>query len=157
MRVETRTLSRDDALALLARHHVGRIGLGLHDLIRVELTPYLYANDWIYVRTSLGEDLDVIRRHPWAAFEVDEIESVFDWRTAEVAGAMEILSSDPQSPHRFEFEQAVGLLRAAVPSILTAEDAYPERVQLLRIHVDTVNGRDSRTLEGERVPDRAQS
>ena len=153
MRVDVHPLSRDDSLALLGRHHVGRLGIGVHDLIRVELTPYLYSNDWIYVRTGLDEDLEVIRRHPWAAFEVDEIESVFDWRSAEVTGAMDILTSDPHSEHRFEYEQAVRLLREAVPSVLTAEDAYPEHVQLLRIHVDTINGRESRTVEGENVPD----
>lgn len=155
MRADVTTLTRDDALALIARHHVGRIGTGLHDLMRVELTPYLYANGWIYVRTSVGTDLDIIRRHPWAALEVDEIESVSDWRSAEATGAVEILTSDPEAEadHRFEFEQAVRLLRDAVPSILTADDVYPERVQILRIHVDTIRGRASRTIEGEKIPD----
>jgi nitroimidazol reductase NimA-like FMN-containing flavoprotein (pyridoxamine 5'-phosphate oxidase superfamily) len=155
MRADVTTLTRDDALSLIARHHVGRIGTGLHDLIRVELTPYLYADDWIYVRTGVGTDLDIIRRHPWAAFQVDEIESVSDWRSAEVTGTVEVLTSDPEADadHRFEFEQAVRLLRNAVPDILTAADVYPERVQVLRIHVDTILGRESRTIEGAKIPD----
>lgn len=149
VRVDVRALSRDDALALVAQHHIGHIGLGIHDLIRVELTPYVYADDWLYMRAVVGEDLEVLTRHPWAAFEVDEVESVYDWRTVEMSGAVEILSSDPHAAHRFDFEQAVRLLRSVVPALLTAEDPLPDHVRLLRMHVDTVRGRESRLAEGQ--------
>lgn len=149
MRVEMRALSRDDALALVARHHVGRIGLGLHDLIRVELACYVYADDWIYLRMPAGEDIEIITRHPWAAFEVDEVDGLYDWRSVETSGAVEILTSDPHAGHRFEYEQGVRLLRDAVPAVLTADDPYPDRVRLLRVHVDTVRGRESHTADGK--------
>lgn len=142
-------MSRDDALALVARQHIGRCGLALHDLIRVELTPYVYDQDWIHVRASVGGDLDVIRRHPWAAFEVDEVDGVLDWRSVEITGAVEVLTPGPDDDDdRFAFERTEQLLRATLPAILTADDPYPDRVHLLRIHVDTVRGRISRTVDG---------
>ena len=152
MRVDVQPLSRDDSLALVQRHHMGRIGIGLHDLIRVELTPYAYADDWIYVRAKIDEDFEVISPHPWAAFEVDEVDSIYDWRSVEVTGAIEILSSDPNAQHRFEYEQAVRILRGAVPALLTADDPRPEHVHVLRIHVDTVLGRSSRSVDGVAPP-----
>jgi len=152
MRVEVRPLTRDDSLALVQRHHMGRIGIGLHDLIRVELTPYVYADDWIYIRAKIDGDFEIITRHPWAAFEVDEVDSIYDWRSVEITGVIQILSSNPDADHRFEYEQAVRILRGAVPALLTADDPRPDRVHLLRIHTDTVVGRSSRAADGEAPP-----
>lgn len=155
MRVEVRALSRDDSLALVARHHVGRYGIGLHDLIRVELMAYVYADDWIYTRVPPGEDVAILERHAWAAFEVDEIDGVYDWRSVELTGRVELLTPETNEEPHFTFDQAVSVLRNAVPAILTADDPLPDRVRLLRIHVDTVRGRQSRTVDGDAPHPRA--
>jgi hypothetical protein len=36
-------------------------------------------------------------------------------------------------------------MRAVVPAVLTSDDPIPERVQILRIHVDEIRGRDARS------------
>jgi nitroimidazol reductase NimA-like FMN-containing flavoprotein (pyridoxamine 5'-phosphate oxidase superfamily) len=143
MHVEVRDLSRDESLALLAGHHIGRVGISFHDLLRVELAAYLYSGGWIYARTELGDDVVTVRHHPWAAFEVDEVMGIYDWRTVEAWGSVEFLSSDVHTRDWFQFENAVRLMRGVVPQILTADDPMPQRVQLVRMHVDSVRGRES--------------
>lgn len=152
LHVDVRELSRDESLALLAKHHVGRLGISFHDVIRVEIANYVYAEGWIYARTVLGADVLTVRHHPWVAFEADEIEGIYDWRSVEVSGAVEFLSSDVSSHDWFKFENAVRLLREVVPQVLTADDPMPERVQLLRMHVDNVRGRESRAGMQDSLP-----
>jgi nitroimidazol reductase NimA-like FMN-containing flavoprotein (pyridoxamine 5'-phosphate oxidase superfamily) len=143
LHVDLRELSRDESLDLLNRHHVGHVAVSFHDLVRLKLCNYIYSEGWIYARTEVGADVTMAKHHPWAAFEVYEAESIYDWRSVEVSGAVEFLSSDMQSGDWFRFETAVRLLRTAVPQVLTADDPMPQRVQLLRIHVDMIVGRQS--------------
>ncbi len=152
LHVDVREMPRDEAVALLGKHHVGRVGISFHDLVRVKLANYLYSEGWIYARTELGEDLTTVRHHPWVAFEVDEVEGLYDWRVIEITGSVEILSSDFHSPDWFEFENAVSLLRSAVPQVLTADDPMPQRVQLIRMHVDNIRGQESRSTGGSALP-----
>lgn len=152
MNVIVRELSREESLAILAKHHVGRVGITFHDLLRLKLCNYVYSEGWIYARTELGEDLVMAEHHPWAAFEVDEVDGILDWRSVEVWGGVEFLSSDVQSPDWFEFENAVRLFRAAVPEILTADDPMPQRIHLVRIHTDNVMGRESRVENPRTLP-----
>jgi nitroimidazol reductase NimA-like FMN-containing flavoprotein (pyridoxamine 5'-phosphate oxidase superfamily) len=141
--VTVRELSHDESLAIIAKHHVGRVGLSFHDHLRVKICNYLYSENWIYARAELGDDLVMAEHHPWAAFEVDEIDGILEWRSVEVRGAIEFLSSDMHSHDWFEFENAVRLLRNAVPEVLQAEDPMPNRNHLVRIHIDNVIGRAS--------------
>ncbi len=150
--VEIRELSRDESLALLARHHVGHVGISFHDLVRVELAAYVYSEGWIYARTELGDDVTTMKHHPWAAFEVDEVQGVYDWRSVEIWGSVEFLSADFHSRDWFEFENAVRLMREAVPQVLTADDPLPERVQVVRMHVDNIRGREAYSGTPEAFP-----
>lgn len=152
LHVKLRELSRDESVELLRVHHVGHVGVSFHDRIRLKLCNYIYSEGWIYARTELGDDLVMARHHPWAAFEVHEVESIYDWRSVEVSGVVELLSSDMRSGDWLEFEAAVRLLRAAVPQVLTADDPMPQRVQLLRIHVDMIVGRESSSGTPETLP-----
>lgn len=152
LHVEVRELSKDEAVSILASHHVGRVGLSFHDLIKVKICNYIYSEGWIYARTELGPDLTIARHHPWAAFEVGRAESVYDWQSVEVSGAIEFLHSDMQSSAWYEFENAVNLFRTVVPQILTADDPMPKRVQLARVHVDTIMGRESRSGSPQALP-----
>ena len=152
LHVEVRDLSREEALGILASHHVGRVALSFHDLIKVKLCNYIYSEGWIYARTELGPDLTIAMHHPWAAFEVGRAETIYDWQSVEVSGAIEFLHSDMQSHAWYEFENAVNLFRMAVPQILTANDPMPKRVQLLRVHVDTIIGRESRGGSSQWLP-----
>ena len=41
LRAEVREMSRDEAIALLSRHHVGRVAISFHDRVRLKIADYL--------------------------------------------------------------------------------------------------------------------
>ncbi len=152
LRVDVREMSRDEAIALLAKHHVGHVAISFHDLLRLKICNYIYSEGWIYARTELSEDVVMARHHPWAAFQVSEIDGIYDWRSVEAWGTIEFLSSNAEGREWFEFETAVRLLQTVVPQVLTADDPLPRRAQLLRVHVDDIIGRESRSTSAESLP-----
>jgi nitroimidazol reductase NimA-like FMN-containing flavoprotein (pyridoxamine 5'-phosphate oxidase superfamily) len=150
--VEMRSLDRREAELMLSQHHTGRMAFAFHDKITIELVNYVYADGWIYARIEQGPALTTLRHHQWVAFEVDELQTVYDWRTVTVHGSLQFLSDDRSSPDWRDFNRAAELIRAQVPSVLTADDPLPNRNQVYRIHVDELLGRESRSNEPQQLP-----
>jgi uncharacterized protein len=136
-------LSRDEAIALLKRNHVGRLAFSFHDRVDIEPISYVFADGWLYARTSPGTKLAVVQHHPWVAFEVDEIRSRFDWKSVVVHGTIYFLGVDRADKDRADYDAAVAILRSADADALTADDSTPHRQALFRIHADDVAGRSA--------------
>lgn len=136
-----RELTRDERQAVLERNHVGRVAFSFHDHVDIEPVNYVYADGWLHGRTAPGGKIAILRHHPWVAFEVDEIDGLFDWRSVVVHGAVHI--PDPEgSPDDQEAHAAtLGYLRRLLPETLTSSDPVPSRLLLFRIHVDQASGR----------------
>ena len=134
-------LPRQDCVELLRRSHVGRIAFAFHDRVDIEPISYVYSEDWLYGRTSPGTKLATVRHHPWVAFEVDEIEGHFDWRSVVLHGAMYLLEADGGDRERETYAKALELLRRVDAEALTAGDATPFRTTIFRIHIDDMVGR----------------
>jgi nitroimidazol reductase NimA-like FMN-containing flavoprotein (pyridoxamine 5'-phosphate oxidase superfamily) len=139
-------LSRQAGLQLLAEHHIGRIAFAFRDRVDIEPISYVFADGWIYARTSPGTKLTTIEHHPYVAFEVDEIRSATDWRSVVVHGTIYFIDPERSDVDRALHTGALQHLRSVDPSALTDEDAAPHRRQLLRIYVDEVVARSARAL-----------
>lgn len=141
-----RELTRTECEALLARHHVGRMAFSLHDRVDIEPLHYVFADGWLYGRTSIGTKISMLEHHPWVAFEVDEHEGLFDWRSVVVKGAFYRVDSE-ESPFGEDpvMARGVALLRSLLPETLTAGDPVPFRRTVFRIHLDEVTGRAARS------------
>ena len=87
------------------------------------------------------------------AFEVDEVRSLFDWRSVVVHGTIYFLNESGGPLERQEFERAVDMLRAFMPRTLTTEDPVPWRTTIFGLHVSDVSGRaaEIRTVRGKRA------
>ena len=138
-------LSRDESLALLNRHHVGRLAFTFHDRVDIEPISYVFADQWLYGRTSPGTKLATVRHHPWVAFEVDEVEGRFDWRSVVVHGAMYLLAPDGGDRDRETYATAMELLRDVDADTMTPGDPTPFRTTIFRIHADDMVGRQAST------------
>jgi uncharacterized protein len=145
-RPQFRELTRSECEALLARNNVGRMAFSLHDRVDIEPMHYVYADGWLYGRTSPGTKISMLEHHRWVAFEVDESEGLFDWRSVVVKGAFYLVdpgssavAEDPTMAHGVE------LLRSLLPETLTASDPVPFRRLVFRIHLDEVTGREARS------------
>lgn len=140
-RPEIRSLSRDECMALLARHHVGRVAFSFRDRVDIHPVHYALEDDWLYIRTSEGEKLTTITHHPWVAFEVDDVRGPFDWESAVAHGTVYRIDAHGPSPDPAAEARAKDLLRQVVPEMFTAEDPVPHRGVILRVAVREVSGR----------------
>jgi uncharacterized protein len=139
-----RELNRDECEALLAVSHVGRLAYTFHDRPDIEPIHYAFENGWIFGRTAEGSKLTTIGHHPFVAFEVDEIHSIFEWRSVVAHGTVYVLDKESDSPRATEYGRALELLRRFLPATLKSDDPTPFRTVLFGIHVDEVTGREAR-------------
>ncbi len=133
-----RSLDRADSEALLARNHVGRLAFMFHDQVDLEPIHYVYADGIIHGRTTHGTKIESLAHIPWVAFEADEIEALYRWRSVVVRGTVYLL--DP-GVDQAEYDKAVAALRQLLPTALTPADPTPERNIVFRIHVREITGR----------------
>lgn len=136
-----------DAVALLERHHVGRLAYSFRDRVDIEPISYIFYQGWVYGRTSPGTKLHTVQHSPWVAFQVDEVESRFDWRSVVVHGTLYFLDPDGGDREREAYADAVELLRSIDAAVLTPADATPQRSTLFRIHADAITGRAARSAD----------
>ena len=137
-----RVLERSEVDRLLRRNQVGRLAYSFRDRVDIAPIHYVYADGWIYGRTAPGTKLLTLAHNPWVAFEADEHESLFSWRSVVVKGRVYVLGED--SPPE-AYERALARLRALIPEALTADDPTPMRTTLFRISLDEVEGRSAET------------
>lgn len=150
--VTTRALERESMTELLTRHHVGRMAFSLHDHLSIVLANYLFSDGWIYSRMEMGSDLVTLLHNRWVAFEVDEVDGLYDWRTVSVNGSVQFLSDGPTASEASDFKKASELIQSVVPSVFTPADPMPQRVQLFRIFVDQMTGTEARSNAGDKIP-----
>jgi uncharacterized protein len=134
-------LSASSSRGLLERHHVARIAFTLRTHVDIEPISYVLSGDWLYARTSPGTKLATLGHNPWIAFEVDEIEGPFDWRSVVVHGTAYFLAPDGRGDG--SYDEAVAHLRTIDPRALTHEDLTPNRTALFRIYINDMIGREA--------------
>ena len=142
-RPEFKDLSRAECDAILARHHVGRIAYATGSRVDIEPIHYVFTDGWIYCRTSRGVKSAILAHHRWAAFEVDEVKGLFDWRSVVVRGAVYFVDSDSPPADQESFARGIEMLRELVPGTGTENDPVPFRLFVLRMHLDEVTGKEA--------------
>lgn len=138
-----RDLSTDECIAVLDRHHVGRMAISHRD--RIELVPihYVYDDGWLYGRTAVGTKIEMVSHNRWVAFQVDEVDGTFDWTSVVVKGGLYLLRKDGSAQEQAVYDKGVALVRRIIPEALTPDDPVPERALLFRIHADEITGRSA--------------
>lgn len=139
-----RALDRDASLRMLTQHVVGRLAFAFHDRVDIQPIHYVYAQGFLYGRTSEGAKLDTLAHNRWVAFEVDEVRGPFDWTSVVVHGAFERLDFAAATlKEREAATRAAALLENVVPNTLRVGDQVPFRTVLFRVSVDQVTGRQA--------------
>ena len=140
-----RELTRDECVALLDRHQVGRLAFSQRERLDIEPIHYVHLDGWLYGRTQPGTKLEVLLHNRWVAFEVDEVDALFEWRSVVVKGGLYLLRPAGSDVEQERYAQGVAAVRRLVPEAFTAADPIPERAVLFRIHVDELSGRAATT------------
>jgi len=140
-----RDLAPAECTELLARHNVGRLAYSRKDRVDIEPIHYVLDDGWLYGRTQAGTKLDVITHNRWIAFEVDEIDGLFDWRSVVVKGGFYLLRADGSAQEVETYQKGVAIVRRLIPETMTADDPLPDRGIVFRIHIDELSGREARS------------
>lgn len=139
-----RVLDRAECDAILARNHVGRIAYARGNRVDVEPVHYVMDGGWLYGRTSHGAKLETTGYSWWpVAFEVDEVEELFRWRSVVVHGGFYTIPQAGLDGADEEWERAVELLRTLIPETFTPDDPVAFRRVLFRVAVQEVEGREA--------------
>lgn len=139
-----RELDHAECEAILARNHVGRLAYGRGNRVDIEPLHYVYADGWIVGRTSAGSKIDTTGFSWWpVAFEVDEVDNLFRWRSVVVHGGFYPIPYHGVRREVEEWNSGVELLRRLIPETFTEDDPLPFRTILFRIAVQEVTGREA--------------
>jgi uncharacterized protein len=123
---------------LLRRHGFGRLAYTFKDRVDIEPIGYVLDGEWLYGRTSRGTKMVQLKHNPWVAFEIDDVDGPFDWRSVVVHGTVYFLN--PGGEEHADFPRAVTLFRRWDRRVLESDDPAPERTIFFRIHLDEVTG-----------------
>jgi uncharacterized protein len=132
-----RDLDPSHIRSILARNYIGRFACADGADMEIQPVAYVHADGGIYGRTVRGGLLERAREKGLRiAFQVDEVESMFHWRSVVVHGEVSILDEAGE-----ERDRAISLLRRLDGRAFTPEDPVPLRSSVFRIAMDQVTGR----------------
>ena len=82
-------LSEKQVEDILKRQVTGRLGCCARDMVYVVPINYIYKDGTIYTHSGPGKKIEMMRENPNVCFEVDEIESIFRWKSVIAWGRFE--------------------------------------------------------------------
>lgn len=135
-----RELDEAECRALLIRNHVGRIAFALHDRVSIQPIGYVLHQDWLACRTQEGAKIDLLRRSPYVAFEVDEVSGPLDWTSVIIQGS--VYEQDPES---VVGRETIEVFQTLMPDAFAPGDVTPHRDVLIRVHIREMSGRSAST------------
>lgn len=134
-------LSTTEAHSILARNHVGRLAYVVRGHIDIEPVHYVASQSWIYVRSAQGTKLKAFEHRPFAAFEVDEVDDTFDWRSVVAHGTIYVMSEPRSHSEHADLDRALRTMRTFIPETMTRDDPTPLRQTIYGMHIDDLSGR----------------
>ena len=126
---------------VLARNHVGRLAFREQDRVNILPVGYVARDQWLFLRSAYGAKLEALAQDPFVAFEVDEVDGPFDWRSVVVHGTVYLLPHDGGPVEQREAQRAMEAIRSVMPGAFSPSDPAPERQVLYGLSVQDVSGR----------------
>jgi len=82
--------------ALLTQQVTGRLACHYDGETYIVPLNYVYKNGVIYAHSGLGKKIDMMRKNPEVCFEVEDVESIFQWRCVITWGTFEEISDEDE-------------------------------------------------------------
>ena len=142
-----RDLTQAESEALLERNSVGRVAFSFQDSVDIRPIHYVFADGWLFGRTSAGDKLVTLRHNQWVAFEVDEIDGPLDWQSVVVRGSFYRLRNEGNVHDKRLYERAHTAVRTLSPDALTDRDPLAFRTEVFGVSIDSITGRSCSTKE----------
>ncbi|RAW02374.1 pyridoxamine 5'-phosphate oxidase family protein [Pseudochryseolinea flava] len=115
-------LTENQCRHILTSNHIGR--LGFHDAQRITIIPIAYATDakHIYSHAIEGNKTAAMRKNASVCFQVDNIDSLTNWRSVIVWGRFEEITSPAEQ------EKIRSLFDDQLAPLTLGETVSPDRV-----------------------------
>lgn len=84
-------LNKKEILDVLNAQYIGRLGCHLDGETYVVPVNYVYHDNAIYAHSGPGKKIEMLRANPEVCFQVDEITSMFNWKSVILWGSFEEL------------------------------------------------------------------
>ena len=82
-------LNNQQVESLLKRQITGRIACSNGGVPYIVPVNYVYNGKEIISHTGPGKKLEMMRKNPWVCFQVDEIQTIFNWQSVIAMGRFE--------------------------------------------------------------------
>jgi nitroimidazol reductase NimA-like FMN-containing flavoprotein (pyridoxamine 5'-phosphate oxidase superfamily) len=141
-------LTREQCEHVLRGQLVGRIGCHAAGKVYVIPVTYVFSEGYIYAHSKEGLKVKMMRKNPKVCFEVEERDSMRDWRTVIVWGKYEEMKTLP------EMKKAMKVLNDRLAPFALSESVKPtphtdpprqvekqRKPVVYRISLDEVTGR----------------
>ncbi len=132
-------LTHDAIGALLARLHVGHLGVFGGGRVYVFPVSYGYDGEAVYIESHEGLKVRLMRSHPEVCFEIEEIDGPGRSRTAMIHGLFEELPEEADRDRAFAIIAAQGDARP--PDSIAPYIDGPDAIVVYRIRVSEMSGR----------------
>lgn len=140
-RPRIRELNAHEVEEILTRNRVGRLAYASRSMVDIEPVNYVYADGWIYGRTSAGTKISSVSTNWWVAFEVDEANGLFEWASVVCHGGFYRLSNTGPEADRRRYDLAIEALRGLIPETFTDGDPVPYRTIVFGVLVQESRGK----------------
>jgi len=135
----TRMLSETEARNLIAGGKLGRLGCVDNGEPYVVPINYVFADGSIYSHSLPGRKIDLLRAHPRACLQVDEIENELKWRSVIVYGNFEEIRVPSDRRSILSKLLARFPLLTPVESLMAQDASAPDSI-VFRIRIDRISG-----------------
>jgi nitroimidazol reductase NimA-like FMN-containing flavoprotein (pyridoxamine 5'-phosphate oxidase superfamily) len=135
----SRILSEAEARNLIAGGRIGRLGCVDNGEPYVVPINYVFEDGSIYSHSLPGRKIDLLRAHPRACLQVDEIENDFEWRSVIAYGNFEEIRIPSDRRSILSKLLARFPLLTPVESVMAQDASAPDSV-VFRIIVDRITG-----------------
>ena len=135
----TRMLSETEARNLIADGKIGRLGCVDNGEPYVVPINYVFADGSIYSHSLPGRKIDLLRAHPRACLQVDEIENELNWRSVIAYGNFEEIRVPSDRRSILSKLLARFPLLTPVESLMAQDASAPDSI-VFRIRIDRISG-----------------
>lgn len=135
----TRMLSESEARNLIAAGRIGRLGCVDNGEPYVVPINYVFADGSIYSHSLPGRKIDLLRAHPRACLQVDEIENELKWRSVIAYGNFEEIRVPSERRSILSKLLARFPLLTPVESLMAQDASAPDSIAF-RIRIDRISG-----------------
>lgn len=143
------SLDQAECLRVLENSPIGHLGCFSHKEVYVVPITYVIDYPYIYSHSSNGKKIALMQKNPHVCLEVEEIHSLFEWKSVIAWGTFEqVKGEEATKAMRLLIQRVVKMNGEEHLSPLTVDfAAMLETAVIYRIHIKKITGRYEGNLQ----------